>query len=271
MTNFEKIKNYYTSFDEDNRLNKDASGKLEFEMTMRILDKYMPQSATILDLGGASGAYTFPLANKGYKMYLADLSENLISIAKKKCKNEKIDNIISCDVVNALDLSIYEDNKFDVVLLFGPLYHLLEESERKQCIKEVQRVLKDNGLLFASFIPYLSGSIAIVDRYFRHPEQVNVNNLEEVFNSGKFINADKKGFQEGYYPNISEIEELFNDRFKKICIKSIRGFGYEREDRIYNIDDKEIFNKILNLIDKTSELREIVETCGHAIYIGKKI
>ena len=78
------------------------------------------------------------------------------------------------------------------------IIHLLEEDERIQCIKELYRVLKKGGLVFASFIPYLSGSTAIIDRYFRHPEQVTINNLKEVFDSGKINNAVTKGFQGCY-------------------------------------------------------------------------
>lgn len=271
MTDFNKIKEYYKNFDEDNRLVKDNSGKLEYEMTLKKLKKYLPQTGTILDLGGATGIYTFPLAKEGYKMYLADLSPDLILKAKDKAKRENNSNIISCDVVNAIDLSIYENEKFDVVLLFGPLYHLLDETERNKCIKEVNRVLKKDGLVFTSFIPYLSGSIAIVDRFFRHPEQVNVNNLKETFNTGKFNNLDKSGFQEGYYPTSNEIEELFKkNRFEKIDISSIRGFGYEKEDNIYDIKDKEMFNIVLDLIEKTASLPEIIELCGHAMFIGRK-
>lgn len=270
MTDFEKIRNYYKNFNEKDRLINDNSGKLEYEMTMRILSKYLPKEAKILDLGGATGVYSFPLAEMGYEVYLADLSEDLINQAKEQNEG-KINKIKSCDVVNAIDLSIYEDNKFDVVLLFGPLYHLLEASERKKCLNEVNRVLKDKGMVFASFIPYLSGSIAIIDRYFRHPEQVNENNLEEVFKTGKFNNMVDKGFQEGYYPTSKEIEELFeNCNFEKIDIKSIRGIGYEKEDNIFNITDKQIFNKIMELIEQTSNQNEIIEMCGHAMYIGKK-
>ena len=271
MTDFDKIKDYYKIFDENNRLLNDNSGKLEFEMTMRILAKYLPKSAVILDLGEASGVYTFPLAEKGYKMYLADLSSKLIDIAKEKCLKTDNKNVISCDVVNAIDLNKYEDNKFDVVLLFGPLYHLLEEAERIQCIKEVYRVLKKDGLVFASFIPYLSGSTAIIDRYFRHPEQVTIKNLKEVFDSGRFNNAVTKGFQEGYYPTSLEIENLFKENnFDKIIITSIRGVGYEKENNLYNIQDKKMFDEIMNIIEKTASKKEIIETCGHAIYIGKK-
>ena len=167
--------------------------------------------------------------------------------------------------------SHYNDEQFDVVLLFGPLYHLLEEQERNKCLEEVYRVLKKDGLVFASFIPYLAGSIAIIDRYFRHPEQVNRENLKEVFNSGKFNNSSNKGFQEGYYPTSNEIEELFNkNNFNKISISSIRGFAYEKEDNLYNIQDEEMFNEIIELVEDTSESKELIETCGHAMYIGSK-
>ncbi len=271
MTDFNKIKNYYKNFDEKDRLIKDNSGKLEYEMTMKILKKYLPKNANILDLGGGAGAYSFPLAELGYNVYLADLSENLIQEAIVE-NNKKENKIIACDIVNAIDLKIYNDEQFDVVLLFGPLYHLLEKDERKQCLTEVNRVLKKDGIIFASFIPYLSGSIAILDRYFRHPEQVDINNLDKTFKYGKFNNASNKGFQEGYYPTVKEIEDLFQEcKFNKIEIRSIRGIGYEKEDNIYGIKDEKIFNKIIELIAQISTKSEIIEMCGHAMYIGKKL
>ncbi|MCI8344454.1 MAG: class I SAM-dependent methyltransferase [Clostridia bacterium] len=117
--------------------------------------KYLPSKAKILDLGGAAGAYTIPLAKKGYEMYLADLSEKLIDQAKEQIEKENIEKVKSCDIVNAIDLSIYENEQFDAVLLFGPLYHLLTIEERQKSIKEINRVLRKGGLVFASFIPYL--------------------------------------------------------------------------------------------------------------------
>lgn len=271
MTNFDKVKNYYKNFDEKNRLQNDNSGKLEYDMTMKILENNLPGNGVILDLGGGAGVYSFQLANKGYKVYLSDLSEDLINQAKAQKEDALVENLISCDVVNATNLNIYKNNQFDVVLLFGPLYHLLEESEREQCIKEMNRVLKPGGKVFASFIPYFSGSIAILDRYFRHPEQVDINNLSEVFETGKFNNSSDKGFQEGYYPSTKEIEELFTKNgFVKIMIRSIRGFGYEKEDSLYNIEEKEMFDKVISLIDRTSEEQSVIDMCGHAIYIGYK-
>ncbi len=293
MTDFEKVKNYYRHFDEKNRLRNDNSGKLEFLMTMRILEKNLPpvqvtenpegavangaagansvDGVSILDLGGGAGVYSFPLAKKGYKVRLADLSETLLAQASKQKKEDGVHNLISCDQVNATDLSCYKNQSFDVVLLFGPLYHLIEKTEREKCISEVGRVLKKGGKVFASFIPHLSGSIALVQRFCWSPDQVDSNSLEECFESGKFKNLSDKGFQEGYYPASEEIENLFSGNgFEKILLRSIRGFGYEKEDVIFKFKNKNVFSKILDLIDSTAEDKSIIEMCGHAMYVGIK-
>ena len=287
MTDFEKVKNYYRHFDEKNRLRNDNSGKLEFLMTMRILEKNLPpvqltenpegadsesvNEISILDLGGGAGVYSFPLARKGYKVILADLSETLLAQANKQKKEDNVQNLISCDQVNATDLSCYKDQSFDVVLLFGPLYHLTEKAEREKCISEIGRVLKKGGKIFASFIPHLSGSIALVQRFCWSPDQVDINTLEECFESGKFKNLSDKGFQEGYYPASEEIENLFSENgFEKILLRSIRGFGYEKEDVIFKFKNKNVFSKILDLIDSTAEDKSIIEMCGHAMYVGVK-
>ena len=285
MTDFEKIKNYYKHFDEKNRLQNDNSGKLEFLMTMGVLEKYLPAVGakkpecaiadgaefSILDLGGGAGVYAFPLAERGYKVTLADLSETLLAQAKNKKEEDNVPNLISCDQINATDLSYYNDNSFDVVLLFGPLYHLLENAERSACIKEIHRVLKPGGKVFASFIPYHSGSIALLSRFYWRPEQVDINTLCEVFKSGQFKNLSDSGFQEGYYPTSEEIENLFDTNgFEKIALRSIRGFGYEKEDMIYKFENTPDFDKIIGLINDTAADKSIVEMCGHAIYVGRK-
>ena len=47
MTNFDKVQNYYKSFDEKNRLQNDNSGKLEYDMTMKILENNLPEKGVI--------------------------------------------------------------------------------------------------------------------------------------------------------------------------------------------------------------------------------
>ena len=49
---------------------------------------------------------------------------------------------------NAVDLSMFPDGSFDIVLLFGPLYHLGSDEDKLRCIAEAVRVCKDSGKLF---------------------------------------------------------------------------------------------------------------------------
>ena len=271
MTDFNRIKDYYRYFDEKNRLVNSCSGRLEYMMSMEILNNYLPENGTVLDLGGGAGAYSFPLSEKGYKVYLADLSEELIQQAKEQ--NQGIKNPIICNVVNATDLSLYNDGQFDAVLLMGPLYHLLEASERQKCVLEVNRVLKPGGIVFAAFIPYLSGSIGVVDRFFNHPNQVDSGNLKQVFQSGKFSNLLDIGFQEGYYPTLEEVDELFGENgFTKELVRSVRGFGYGREDSIFRMEEEapEMFETVINMLNETAVNKSVIDMCGHAVYVGKK-
>jgi ubiquinone/menaquinone biosynthesis C-methylase UbiE len=272
MTDFEKIISYYAKFNEWERLNT-FEGKLEYDLCIPIILKNLPKNAEILDLGGGPGRYTLELAKRGYLVHLADLSNELLEQARTKINELGVKNVKSITQVNAVDLNCYEDRYFDVVLLLGPLYHLTNEDERNRCVKEVNRVLKNNGIVMASFIPYLSGAIGVAGRMFNFPDQVDIETLKRVFLNGIFNNKANRGFQEGYYPPSKEIIQLFSDNgFSKISLRSIRGWGNGREAEIYKIQEKDIvlFNAIIDIINRTSDDPAIIETCSHAFYIGRK-
>ena len=227
----------------------------------------------ILDLGGGPGRYSIELAKLGFKVTLTDLSEVLLRQAKEGIEKRQLPGLEGIDLVNATDLSCYQNDIFDSVILFGPLYHLLEADERQHCITEVNRVLRPNGLVFASFTPFLSGAIGVVSRALHYSDQVDEGNLSLVSESGKFRNNANRGFQEGYYPKSKEIESLFpKSGFPKILTRSVRGFGWNREEKLYSLlgRDSKLFDKIMELINKTSTDPALIETYGHAIYIGRK-
>lgn len=273
MTDFNKVEQYYSIFDEWARLDM-PSGKLEFELTKSIIAKHLKLGDRVLDLGGGPGRYSIEFAQLGYEMHLADLSEELLLTAKAKIEEYGAQNVKSVTRVNAIDLSVYEDGSFDVVLLMGPLYHLINETDRNKCLIEVNRVLKHGGLVIAAYIPYLSGAIGIVDRLFFAPSHVNTDNLEDVFSNGIFRNNSTRGFQEGYYPTTTELVELFsNNGFEESYVRSVRGFGFGREENIYKLKEEnvELYNQMIEYINLTASDEAIIETCAHALYIGNKV
>jgi SAM-dependent methyltransferase len=59
--------------------------------------------------------------------------------------------LIDADVGDARELSV-TDASVDVVLLFGPLYHLITSAARVQCLREAARVVRSGGIVAAAAI-----------------------------------------------------------------------------------------------------------------------
>ena len=145
----ELVQEVYQRYDEDSRLNKSQAARVEFLTTVRYIEKYLTPGAKILDIGAGAGEYSLYFARKGYQVSALELADANIAAFRAKMTEEN-----SIDLVqgNALDLSRYESNSFDVVLLFGPLYHLHEEADKLRCIEEAKRVCRPDGKIFFAFI-----------------------------------------------------------------------------------------------------------------------
>ena len=152
----ELVQEVYRRYDEDSRLNKSQAARVEFLTTVRYIEKYLAPGAKILDVGAGAGEYSLYFARKGYQVSALELADaNIAAFRAKMTDDDQIDLVQG----NALNLSHYADNSFDVVLLFGPLYHLHEEADKLRCIEEAKRVCKPDGKIFFAFI---SNDIAIL-------------------------------------------------------------------------------------------------------------
>lgn len=145
----ERVNRTYDIFNEASRLNHSKAARVEFLTTVRYIEKYLKDGDKILDIGAGAGEYSLYFAHCGYKVSALELSDaNIAAFRKKLTPEDKIDLVQG----NALDLSRYADKSFDIVLLFGPLYHLKNDADKQQCIREAKRVCKDDGKIFFAFI-----------------------------------------------------------------------------------------------------------------------
>ena len=107
----------------------------------------LPDNANILELGCGSGVLwkeTSQRVPAGWTITLSDLSDGMLDstwrnlvITGRSFKFERID---------AQSIP-YADGTFDAVIANHMLYHV---PDRRRALKEVRRVLKDKGILFAS-------------------------------------------------------------------------------------------------------------------------
>ena len=145
----ELVQEVYRRFDEDSRLNRSQAARVEFLTTVRYVEKYLAPGAKILDVGAGAGEYSLYFARKGYQVSALELADaNVAAFRAKMTDGDAIDLAQG----NALDLSRYESDSFDGVLLFGPLYHLHDEGDRLRCIAEARRVCRPGGKIFFAFI-----------------------------------------------------------------------------------------------------------------------
>lgn len=139
---------FYSNYDEDNRLLL-KHGSVEFLTTMRYIEKYIQPDSRILEIGAGTGRYSHTLARRGYTVDAVELVEHNIEVFRK---NTQPQENITVTQGNALDLSAFPDNKYDITLILGPLYHLYSAEDKQQALGEAIRVTKPGGVIFAAYV-----------------------------------------------------------------------------------------------------------------------
>ncbi len=256
------IQKFYETGVEKDRLYK-KMGRLEKERTDKLLSQYLPKPpATILDVGGGTGIYSFDLANKGYNVYLIDPVASNIKEAIKLGKKHKENPLQGYIVGDARKIDMADDSA-DIVLFMGPLYHL-NNADRKIALSEAYRVLKPGGKLFAvaisRFCPVLG---AFVKGQMEDPDFE-----KEVFNSltyGQFFYKGGQFFT--HWPNELE-NEVKESGFEDVSIHAIEGFGYCL--RNHNWDNENLRQKLLKAIELIETEPSVLGISSHLMAIGEK-
>lgn len=143
MTELEK---YYNKFNEEKRL-QSRHGQVEYFTSMKYIHEYLgdDRGKKILDVGAGTGRYSVALAEEGYDVTAVEPVKYNLGILKSKKSSVKAYQ------GNALKLSRFEDDSFDLTLLFGPLYHLHTREEQLRALSEASRVTKKDGVIMAAY------------------------------------------------------------------------------------------------------------------------
>jgi ubiquinone/menaquinone biosynthesis C-methylase UbiE len=242
--------------------------QLERDMTRRYLAKYLPRSGNILEIGAATGAYTIPLAKQGYHVTAVDFTPGLLDVCRKKAKDERLEDRVTCIVADARDLSAVTGKDFDAALIMGPLYHLILEEDRKTVLQQVSRRLKTGGLVFSTFISRY-GIWNDVMKKLPHSIEYQ-KDVRSVIHEGKdFDLAYQKGNFRGYFATPEEIAPLHEQAgFRTITLAGIEASGII--DDAYNPLKGKRRELWLDLLFSISTQPSIIGAANHILYVGQK-
>ena len=256
---------YYNKFNEEKRLNS-RHGQVEFITTMKYIHKYLekleetkPKSEiTILDVGAGTGRYCVPLAEEGYDVSAVELVKHNLSRLKQKGSSVKAYQ------GNAMKLKRFDDNQFDVVLVFGPMYHLLEKDEKIKALEEAKRVAKPGGIIF---VAYIMNEFSVITYAFKEKhikEAIETGMLDETYHCTKSANA--------LYSMVrtEDIEEL-NEEVGLKRIQVVAADGAANYIRPFlNALDEEEFRYFIEYHLSTCERADLLGASGHLVDILHK-
>ena len=259
-TRTDMISRFYTEYDEETRLDRTRRGQLEFFVTMDYIHRFAGKNSKILEIGAGTGRYSIALAKEGLDVTSVELVENNLAVLKKNSEGLKNIQAFQGD---ALDLSRFSDETFDVTLVFGPMYHLYEPADIQRAIDEAVRVTKKDGVLLFAFISVF----AIMSANYLYGNWAEGE--EENFTKDQKIRHFEEQLFTGY--DITEFEALFNE--KPVEHLATAGVDWvleaiqKRDDFSFSDEDFEKFKKWYLAF---AENREMLGATNHLLYICKR-
>lgn len=242
--------------------------QLERDLTWRYLDQYLPPQGSILEIGAATGAYTLELAQRGYHLTSVDLSPVLIEECRKSLAAAGLDKQVRLLVADARDLSEVTGREFDAVLLMGPLYHLVEEADRKLALNQAVHRLRSGGLIFSAFISRLGIMGDLLKNVTAWVE--DQKEVRSHLAHGRRPDEYPRGGFRGYFARVSEIAPLHEAcGFETIALVGVEP-AISADDESYNQLQGELRRLWLDLLYEMSADSSIIGASRHLLYIGRK-
>ena len=242
-----EIEKYYCKFNEDKRL-LSRHGQVEYFVAEKYIQEVIGdrKNLKIIDIGAGTGRYSIPLSEQGHSVTAVDLVKKNVSTIKLKT------NAVTAVQGSALNLK-FENESFDITLLFGPLYHLFSYEDKLKAISEAKRVTKKDGYIL---IMYLTNEYAVITYAFKE------GNLQKVIQENKL----DKNFQ----CQTTEINKLKDDanlsRYKIIGVDGATDYIRPTINTLSD-EDFEIYKKYQLSI---CERPELLGASSHIMDILKK-
>src|SRR5687768_6757618 len=264
------IKAYYDQAPEESRLEHGAF-LLEAIRTRELILRHAPElPAVVLDVGGAAGAYAFWLADQGYEVRLLDAVPRLVEVARQRNRHAAR-KLATCDVADARALPEANESAA-MVLLLGPLYHLVEERDRHAALSEAMRVLRPGGVLLAAGISRWGSALdGLARELLRDREFASIVDRDLVDGRHENPTGQLDYFTTAYFHRPEDLRrEVSAVGFEIEGFYGIEGPGWILPDLVERWNDPERREIILKVARMLESEPSVVGCSAHLLVAGRK-
>jgi len=261
---------YYRHSAEEHRL-EEGPFLLEALRTRELIKRHAPAPpATVLDVGGAAGAYALWLASAGYTVHLLDPAPNHVAAAQRQSALSS-SPLASCVIGDARNLP-FSDECADVLLLLGPLYHLTSSADRARALSEAARVLKPGGVLLAAAISrYGSALDGLARELYDDPRFAAM--VDQDLSDGQHRNATTRldYFTTAYFHRPEDLRaEVSSAGFLLHGLYGIEGPAWILPDLAARLNDPRRKETVLRVARLLESEPTVLATSAHLLAVGRK-
>jgi ubiquinone/menaquinone biosynthesis C-methylase UbiE len=261
---------FYARGLEDQRLNREG-GMLERFRTQELLLRYLPPPpAIVLDVGGGTGHYALWLAACGYGVHLVDPVPLHLEQARARSAEATAFPLASIRQGDARRLAFGAD-QVDAVLLFGPLYHLPERSDRLRALHEAWRVLRPDGLVLAAAISRFASALDGLVSHFFADERYAPTVWQDLTDGQHRGHPDGSYFTTAYLHRPEELaSEMTEAGFGQTSVVAIEGPAWLLQDFETQWADPMLREALLEVVRRTESEASLLGASSHLMGVGRK-
>ncbi len=269
MENNEAVYEFYNGGAEIGRLER-GLGVVEFYRSKEIISRYLKGKLKIFDIGGGIGKYADWLAGLGHEVSLIELAPVAVEYAKEHMT-------IPYEAITGDARKIEKpDNSADMVLLMGPLYHLLEKDERLRVLSESSRVLKPGGILVAAGISKFSSATWALSVYGNNvflDDDIYMDMIRREMDTGEHIKPSEYPYiiSNAYFHTIGGLrDEVTESGFNVIERAAVEGCSWITPDLNEKWNDEFRRGRILEIIRATEHEETMMGMSPHFLVVASK-
>jgi SAM-dependent methyltransferase len=277
---------HYDLYAEAERARLEQFCPVEYAITQRYLDRFVPERCHVAEIGVGVGHYSELLARRGCRLDLVDVSARLLQAAQERLSAAGLaGHITSVHHASATDLPL-ADASIDAILLMGPLYHLRELRERERVVQEARRVVKPGGIVAATGI----NRITFLRDMFRSPDPFSATFFGAEFADAKRSSRPDLGLEGfiaqfiatgtldpqhappiGYahLTTIAEFRELLTAGFEEVVLLGTESFTSPWQNEWKSKSATDIAGW-LDIVEATGKMTEGMAYSDHFLFIGRR-